>query len=273
MSVGGKHALYNATQVLFEKGDRVLIPAPYWVSYPAQVRLAGAEPVIIMSGIEQDFKITPRQLDDALDETIISLILCSPSNPTGAVYTEEELKGLGEVLSAYDHVSVFFDAMYDRLCYASDPSADFVATNPFLKDRVLTFNGFSKTYAMTGWRLGYAIGPKARDRCDEQVAVPVDLEPHVFRAVCSDRCAGTRRYGDRRDAPDVQGETGCDGRGGCELSTGSSARCHKERSTPSQTFGPISGRGLRTTSPWLPSSWKKHVLRSYQAQRSAHQGI
>lgn len=159
VSVGGKHALYNATQVLFEEGDRVLIPAPFWVSYPAQVLLAGAEPVTLETEGAHDFKVTPESLEAALDESITGLILCSPSNPTGAVYNKDELGALAEVLLKYPRVTVFFDAMYDRLYYDGEVAPDLVAVQPKLADRVITFNGFSKTYAMTGWRLGYAIGP------------------------------------------------------------------------------------------------------------------
>jgi aspartate aminotransferase len=161
VGVGGKHALYNATQVLFDEGDKVIIPAPYWVSYPAQVLLADAEPVMPFAGPESDFRLTPDQLRAELqkDENVRGLILCSPSNPTGSVYSMEELQALGKVLEDYPDVVVFFDAMYDRLCYDEEIAADFVQANPNLADRTITFNGFSKTYAMTGWRLGYAIGP------------------------------------------------------------------------------------------------------------------
>lgn len=162
VTTGGKHALYNATQVLFEAGDRVLIPAPYWVSYPAQVELADAEPVILETLAEDGFRVTPAQLAEALkDPAVRALILCSPSNPTGACYSPEELAALGEVLRAREDVVVFFDAIYDRLYYAGEIAPDFVQVNPDLAARTLTFNGFSKTYAMTGWRLGYAIGPAA----------------------------------------------------------------------------------------------------------------
>ena len=157
--VGGKHALYNATQVCFEQGDRVLIPAPYWVSYPSQVLLAGAEPVFVEPG--EDFKLSASALEAALDETITGLVLCSPSNPTGAVYSAEELAAIGEVLARYPKVVTFFDAMYDRLYYSGEIAPDLVAHAPGIADRVITFNGFSKTYAMTGWRLGCAIGPVA----------------------------------------------------------------------------------------------------------------
>ncbi|MFP4598612.1 MAG: pyridoxal phosphate-dependent aminotransferase [Persicimonas sp.] len=160
VTVGGKHALYNATQVLFQEGDKVVIPAPYWVSYPAQVTLTGATPVAVETGLEAEFKLTPEQLREQLeDPDVRGVILCSPSNPTGACYTEDELRALGEVLVEREDVVVFFDAIYDRLYYEGEIAPDLVATVPELADRTVTFNGFSKTYAMTGWRLGYAVGP------------------------------------------------------------------------------------------------------------------
>lgn len=162
ITVGGKQALYNATQVLFDPGDLALVPAPCWVSYPAQLRLAGARAELIDTTVEQGYKMAPEDLDQALSTTKArGLILCSPANPTGATYNAEELAGLGEVLRDYPEVIVFFDAMYDRVYYDDEIAPDLVAAAPHLEDRVVTFNGFSKTYAMTGWRLGYGIGPKA----------------------------------------------------------------------------------------------------------------
>lgn len=162
VSTGGKHALYNATQAIFQAGDKVIVPGPYWVSYPAQILLADAEPVFIDCPAEHDFKLTPAQLHNALqDPAVRGLVLCSPSNPTGAVYTADELKALGAVLAERPEVVTFFDAMYDELYYDGDFAPDLVACVPALKDSVITFNGFSKTYAMTGWRLGYAIAPAA----------------------------------------------------------------------------------------------------------------
>ncbi len=160
VTVGGKHALYNATQVLFEEGDKVVIPAPYWVSYPAQVTLTGAEPVVVETGLDTEFKMLPEQLAKQLEDPAVrGVILCAPSNPTGACYSKEELAALGEVLKTRDDVVVFFDAIYDRLYYGGGIAPDLVNLVPELADRTVTFNGFSKTYAMTGWRLGYAIGP------------------------------------------------------------------------------------------------------------------
>ncbi len=162
VSVGGKHALYNAMQVLFDEGDEVIVPAPYWVSYPAMAELADATPIIAETGADSDFRLTAEQLRDLLStrDAVRALVLCSPSNPTGSVYSEDELRALGEVIADYPDVVVFFDAIYDRLYYGGTIAPDFAAVNPNLEDRTITFNGFSKTYAMTGWRLGYTIGTK-----------------------------------------------------------------------------------------------------------------
>ena len=161
VSVGGKHALYNATQVLFDDGDKVIVPSPYWVSYPAQVELAGGEVVVAECGIATNFKLTPDALRDLLaaNPDTRGLVLCSPSNPTGAAYSRYELRDLGRVVADFPDLVVFFDAIYDRLYYDGEIAPDFVEANPDLADRTLTFNGFSKTYCMTGWRLGYTIGP------------------------------------------------------------------------------------------------------------------
>lgn len=162
VSVGGKHALYNAMQVLFEKGDAVVIPAPYWVSYPAMVELADADVIIAETTIEADFNITADGLRSILEarQDVRGLVLCSPSNPTGSVYSADDLRALGAVLADYPNVLVLFDGMYDRLYYEGPFAPDFAQCNPELADRTLTFNGFSKTYAMTGWRLGYTIARK-----------------------------------------------------------------------------------------------------------------
>ncbi len=161
VSVGGKHALFNATQVVFDEGDKVIVPAPYWVSYPAQINLSGAEPVFIETDLVSDFKPSVAQITEALsDPAVKGLILCSPSNPSGSVFSASELKAIGDVVKTRPDVIVFFDAMYDRLVFDGEIAPDFVAVNPDLADQTLTFNGFSKTYAMTGWRLGYTIGPK-----------------------------------------------------------------------------------------------------------------
>jgi len=160
VTVGGKQALFNACQVLFEEGEEVVIPAPYWVSYPAQAKLAGGQPVHLRCGPEEEFKLDPDLLERRLrSPEARGIVLCSPSNPTGAVYDEGELRAIADVLGDHPDVAVLFDAIYDQLYYGEGLSPDLVDVAPELADRTLTFNGFSKAYAMTGWRLGYAIGP------------------------------------------------------------------------------------------------------------------
>ena len=158
---GAKQALFNLCLALLGPGDEAIVPAPYWVSYPHMVRLAGAEAVIIDAGIEQDFKITPAQLEGALTANTRLLILNSPSNPTGASYTRAELAALGQVLEQWPDVVVAEDDIYEHIHWAEEPFVSFAAACPTLAGRTLTTNGVSKAYAMTGWRIGYAAGPEA----------------------------------------------------------------------------------------------------------------
>jgi len=170
VTVGGKQALFNADQVLFEEGDEVVIPAPYWVSYPAQAKLAGAQPVHVACDADSDFKLDPERLDRQLrSPEARGLVLCSPSNPTGAVYGADELRAVADVLADHPDVSILFDAIYDQLYYGEGLAPNLVDLAPELADRTMTFNGFSKAYAMTGWRLGYAIGPT--DTIDEMAKI------------------------------------------------------------------------------------------------------
>ena len=156
---GGKQALYNLCIALLAPGDEAIIPAPYWVSYPDMVLLGEAEPVIVETGIEQDFKMTPAQLAGALSDRTRHAVLNSPSNPTGASYTRAELQALGEVLDAYPQVVIVSDDMYEHIYWAEEPFVSFAAACPTLFDRTVTTNGVSKAYAMTGWRIGFAGGP------------------------------------------------------------------------------------------------------------------
>lgn len=156
---GAKQALFNLCLALLGPGDEAIIPAPYWVSYPDMVRLAGAEAVIIETGIEQSFKITAEQLDKAITENTRLMILNSPSNPTGASYNEAELQELGAVLEKHPGVAVLSDDIYEHIHWADDPFVSFATACPALMDRTVTTNGVSKAYAMTGWRIGYAAGP------------------------------------------------------------------------------------------------------------------
>jgi len=156
---GGKHTLFNALVATIDKGDEVIIPAPYWVSYPDIVQFAGGTPVIVMATAAQNYKITPEQLEAAITPKTRWLILNSPSNPTGAAYDAAELKELGEVLLRHPHVLLLSDDMYEHIWYAQSPFATMLQVCPELYDRTLTMNGASKAYAMTGWRIGYAGGP------------------------------------------------------------------------------------------------------------------
>lgn len=158
VNVGGKHTLFNAMVATIDAGDEVVIPAPYWVSYPDVVQFAGGVPVIVKAGPEQGYKLTPEALDAAITPKTKWVILNSPSNPTGAGYTADELKALGEVILRQPHVWVFADDMYEHIVYDGFRFATIAQVCPELYERTLTVNGCSKAYAMTGWRIGYAGG-------------------------------------------------------------------------------------------------------------------
>jgi aspartate aminotransferase len=160
VSCGGKHSLYNLMMVLFEEGDEVIIPAPYWVSYPPQVELAGAKPVIVDTEEADNFLLTPEQLEKAITPATRGLIMNSPSNPTGGAYTKEDLEGLAEVLRKHPNVAVISDDIYERLIYDDMKFYNLAMVAPDLKDRVIIVNGCSKTYSMTGWRIGYLAAAK-----------------------------------------------------------------------------------------------------------------
>ena len=161
VSVGGKQSFFNLAQALLDNGDEVIIPAPYWVSYPDMVLLADASPLIISAGIDQAFKIHPEQLDRTITRKTRLLVINSPSNPTGAVYTRAELATLGEVLRKHPHVLIATDDMYEHILWSDEPFCNILNVCPDLKDRTIVLNGVSKVYAMTGWRIGYAAGPKS----------------------------------------------------------------------------------------------------------------
>jgi aspartate aminotransferase len=160
VSTGAKQSCYNACLALLDAGDEAIVVAPYWVSYPDMVRLAEAEPVIVETTAEQGFKTTPEQLAAALTPRTRLLILNSPCNPTGAVYSAAELRALGHVLRAHPRVVVLSDEIYEHIQWTGTPFASFAAECPDLYDRTLTVNGMSKGYAMSGWRIGYAAGPQ-----------------------------------------------------------------------------------------------------------------
>lgn len=159
VSVGGKQSFFNLAQAFINAGDEVIIPAPYWVSYPDMVIIAEGVPVIVKCPEEQDFKITPEQLEEAITDKTKMLVLNSPSNPTGMIYSLEELKALAEVLKKHPHVYVVSDDMYEHIRWTKDKFYNILNAAPELKERAIILNGVSKAYAMTGWRIGYAGGP------------------------------------------------------------------------------------------------------------------
>lgn len=159
VSCGGKQSFFNLAQALLESGDEVIIPAPYWVSYPDMVLLADAKPVIIIGDRDQCYKITPQQLEDAITDKTRLFVINSPSNPTGMTYTKAELQALGEVLRKYPDILIATDDMYELIYWADEPFYNIVMACPDLYDRTIVMNGVSKAYSMTGWRIGYAGGP------------------------------------------------------------------------------------------------------------------
>jgi len=160
VSSGGKQSFYNLAQALLNPGDEVIIPAPYWVSYPDMVLLGGGEPVIIRTGLEQQFKITAEQLESTITDKTRLVVLNSPSNPTGNVYSKADWAALGEVLKKHPDILVATDDMYEHIWWADEPFTNIVNACPELKERTVVMNGVSKAYSMTGWRIGYAAGPE-----------------------------------------------------------------------------------------------------------------
>lgn len=158
VGTGGKQCVCNAVLALVNPGDEVIIPAPYWVSYPQMVKLAGGTPIIVNAGFDQGFKMTAEQLENAITEKTKMLILCSPSNPTGSVYSKEELAALAEVLKKHPEVFVLADEIYEHINYIGKHHS--IAQEPGMKEQVIIANGVSKAYAMTGWRIGFLAGPE-----------------------------------------------------------------------------------------------------------------
>lgn len=159
VSSGGKQSFYNLCQALLNPGDEVIIPAPYWVSYPDMALLAEAQPVIIETDIEQHLKITPEQLKNAISEHTRLFVINSPSNPTGVAYSKDELKALGDVLKEYPNIVIATDDMYEHILWEEGSFTNILNACPELYDRTIVLNGVSKAYSMTGWRIGYAGGP------------------------------------------------------------------------------------------------------------------
>lgn len=161
VSSGGKQSFYNLCQAYLNEGDEVVIPAPYWVSYPDMVLLAGGSPVVVQAGIEQGFKITPEQLASSISDKTKLFVINSPSNPTGAVYSKAEMRALGDVLAQHPQVLIATDDMYEHIILGETPFSTWLNACPEMVDRTVTLNGVSKAYSMTGWRIGYCAGPLA----------------------------------------------------------------------------------------------------------------
>jgi aspartate aminotransferase len=208
VGTGGKQVLYNAFMATLNPGDEVIIPAPYWVSYPDMVLLAGGTPVPVVAGIETNFKLTPDQLEAAITPRTKWFLFNSPSNPTGAGYTRDELKALTDVLMRHPHVWVMTDDMYEHLVFDDFEFCTPAEVEPGLYDRTLTCNGVSKAYAMTGWRIGYAGGPVALIKAmgtiqSQSTSNPCSVSQHAALEALSgpqDFLAPNRKlFQDRRD--------------------------------------------------------------------------
>ncbi len=178
VSCGAKHSCYNAILATCQPGDEIIIPAPYWLSYPEMVRLAGAEPIFVQTKEENGWKITPDEFENAMTPRTKMIILNSPNNPTGAVYTREELEGIGAV-AAEEEILILSDEIYEKLVYEGVEHVSIASLNPDFYQLTMTVNGFSKSYAMTGWRLGYLGAP-------DLVAKAIDsIQSHVTSNPCS----------------------------------------------------------------------------------------
>ncbi|SGZ96683.1 Aspartate aminotransferase [Bathymodiolus thermophilus thioautotrophic gill symbiont] len=160
VSAGGKQVFYNLCQAVLDTGDEVIIPSPYWVSYPDMVILANATPVIVKTGLEQDFKITPEQLEANITDKTKLFVINSPSNPTGTVYSKAELQALATVLKKHPQVLIITDDIYEHVRWDGSDFVNIIMADKTLKDRSIILNGVSKAYAMTGWRIGYSAGPE-----------------------------------------------------------------------------------------------------------------
>jgi aspartate aminotransferase len=186
VSVGAKHTLFNLALALYNPGDEVVIPAPYWVSYPEQVRLAGAEPVIVDTTEEDGFRMTPEALRGAITAKTKALLLCSPSNPTGAAYSGEQLRALADIAAEHDFW-IIVDEIYGQLVYGGFDQKSIIEVAPELRDRIIIVDGVSKTFAMTGWRVGWMLGPayvtKACDKIQGQATTnPSSVAQHAAMA-------------------------------------------------------------------------------------------
>jgi len=201
VNVGGKQTIFNAMMATLDPGDEVIIPAPYWVSYPDIVLLTGATPVIVPCGIDAGFKMSPAALDAAITPKTKWLIFNSPSNPTGAAYSAAELKALADVLLRHPHVHILTDDMYEHIVYGDFKFATIAEVEPALYDRTLTVNGASKAYAMTGWRIGFAGGPAPLIKAIAKIQSQSTSNPcSVAQAACVAALNGDQSFLTTRNA-------------------------------------------------------------------------
>ena len=194
VGVGGKHIIYNLMMATLNKGDEVIIPAPYWVSYPDIVLLAGANPVVIECSEEQGFKLSAKDLESKINNNTKWLILNSPSNPTGACYSEQEIKNLAHVIKRNPHVNILSDDIYEHITY-EDFKFFTIAQIPEIKNKVFTMNGVSKAYAMTGWRIGYAAGDKEIIKAMAKIQSQSTTNPSsISQAAAVEALSGTQEF-------------------------------------------------------------------------------
>ena len=194
VGAGGKHVIYNLMMATLNKGDEVIIPAPYWVSYPDIVLLAGANPIVIECSEEQGFKLSAKDLEAKITNNTKWLILNSPSNPTGACYTELEIKNLSQVLKRNPHVNILSDDIYEHVTYDNFKFYT-IAQIPEIKNKVVTMNGVSKSYAMTGWRIGYAAGPKDIVKAIAKIQSQSTTNPcSISQAAAVEALSGTQDF-------------------------------------------------------------------------------
>ena len=205
VGTGGKQVLFNALMATVNPGDEVIVPAPYWVSYPDIVMLAGGTPVFVDCKLEHGFKLQAADLERAITPKTKWLILNSPSNPSGAAYSRAELKAVTDVLMKHKHVWLLTDDMYEHLVYDDFAFTTPAQIEPGLYDRTLTMNGVSKSYCMTGWRIGYGAGTGGADQGHVQAAVAIDIEPVLHRAMGGRRGAQRAAGFHRRQQQGLQG--------------------------------------------------------------------
>jgi len=194
VGAGGKHVIYNAMMATLNEGDEVVVPAPYWVSYPDIVLLAGGKPVILECNEKQGFKINPSELEKTITKKTKWIILNSPSNPTGACYSEKDIREIAKVLEKHPHVYILSDDIYEHVIYESFKFFT-IAQIESLKDRVLTMNGVSKAYSMTGWRIGYAAGPKEIIKAIAKIQSQSTTNPSsISQAAAVEALNGTQKF-------------------------------------------------------------------------------